>query len=845
MIDDIKYGRLTIHDEAILPHGLKDYYEALLTRLHVGDEAQMLTDVLCVLLAALEPLSSAQLMQVLVPLYCYSDDPSRLLQNALQLARPLLHARATQGGGTGWTLYHGALREHLHRAPNVRNARMRAQNLISLWCARWSEHKEPYAVRNYARHLAADGEWDELRQLLLPKDGQVPWAETRYAQEDAYTGYIGDLKLLGQRALETKDVALLIESHLMQVSSASISYLPPVLLAYLVDVGTTEGRWPTDRALAYLSQMPLQRQTAALEALAALGDDEVCSRLMAYAQGLSDPKDRERVRELIDRACRGNVDSPVEAGDEHTRELAAGVEESSITADNGFTEIPSVRILIDDIRDEALRHRLREIRDIEDRELRLDALAVIVPQIQAISTDLGVLASCDQILTRLSIAYQDRVRQLLDLLPLLAGAEREELICKALALARKIPNYPSIPFIIVDWDGSSDGVFESNIQGSRAETLAWILPYLPVEHREQVLGEIGSAAKQLAEEPERTSRSLRIGLGYYERSDIRQMALLQLLACLPKENQPDIVDLVLQVQRSDIREDRALALVALLPFASTDVQPLAVKAAKSLPWADVKARVFSQMVAHLSHNLRAEIREDALGIKWPTERLEVLTSLIPHLHGQERAQAMTAGVTAVESLEGQREQAKVLARLAQVADNTQQFVELYERALELAYDYEPCEAANMVADFAPRLPKVCFGRILDTMMEWSDASDDDFSLALDSMAPHMPEELLPTGLALARHIAFSPLRATTLESFLPRLPPDDQLPLALEALGAGLSITEPERRMALLLRIAPFCGEVLDNEVSTVLSQGSGVEIRNTRSWLRSQSQATKQRACE
>ena len=48
--DRIKYGRLTVHDEANLPLGLQNYYMDLLARLHVGDEAQMLTHVLAVLL---------------------------------------------------------------------------------------------------------------------------------------------------------------------------------------------------------------------------------------------------------------------------------------------------------------------------------------------------------------------------------------------------------------------------------------------------------------------------------------------------------------------------------------------------------------------------------------------------------------------------------------------------------------------------------------------------------------------------------------------------------------------------------------------------------------------------
>ncbi len=115
----MKYGRLTAHDEAALPYGLDAYYRALLARLHIGDEAQMLTDLLCVLLAALEPLPDSTLRQVLNPLYRYVEDLSPLLARTLERAQPLLHSRATPGDGTGWTLYHEAFREHLRNATEI------------------------------------------------------------------------------------------------------------------------------------------------------------------------------------------------------------------------------------------------------------------------------------------------------------------------------------------------------------------------------------------------------------------------------------------------------------------------------------------------------------------------------------------------------------------------------------------------------------------------------------------------------------------------------------------------------------------------------------------------------
>ena len=803
VIDDLKYQQLTVYDEALLPRGLSEYYKVLLARLQVGDEAQMLTDILAVLLVAFEPLDSRVLLAILNPLYGYVDNPQQLLDSTLQRAQPLLHRRSTQNNRIGWTLYHETLREHLSGTSDFNNARARAEHYVKQWCSQWQGHKELYAMRNYARHLAASGDWDDLRSLLLPQDGEIPWAEARHAEEGTYAGYISDLKRLEQRASQTKDLALLIECRLGQATALSISDIPPELLAYLAEVGTTEGRWSMDQVLRYVSVMPSKRRDAAVMALAAIEDKGIRRELGAYAQGLADREDQERILQLIAQAAR-DVDSVSdESGVQHSAGPNVDVEEALAFADAALDDLPSIKIPLDALPDEHLRQRISEIREIEDRERRRKAGMTLIRQIQTSSPKRRLRTKLGQTLATISSDYQDRVKSLIDLLPRMEGTERRKVIAKALETARKMPNYTGWTFNI------DDGT--TSIRGSRAETLAWMLPYLSSEQRMQVLGEIRSAAQQLAEEPERTSPYLKTDIAESQ-ADYQRRALLKLIPHLPKDHQPYIVELALLVQQPSAQEKYASALAALLPFADEDIQ--------------------------------SPVIEIALGIDRPRERVKVLTALIPHLDCQKSSEAIDTTLVSIDVLQKPMEQASALAQVAILIDDPQRSTKHYQRALDLAYEYDPLDAIKMIVDIAPELPEALFERTLDEMEAGSSPTEDDYSIALSRMAPHLPMDLFARWLTLARQIDYPPLRIETLESFIPRLRGDKRLHLALETLGAGLSISKPDTRIALLLVVAPFCDGILNYEVRTALCWQPRATIRYAQSWIWSRSDAVRREAC-
>ncbi len=585
--------------------------------------------------------------------------------------------------------------------------------------------------------------------------------------------------------------------------------------------------------------MPLSGRSAAVRALAAIDDVGVQRQLLESAQGLTDAAERELMLEIIARA--GECDHGQPAGvagqdDGPPPDLEAARAAAYAT----LSHVRDIRFAVASVPDEALHHEIRDIAVIEDREGRLDALAEIAPQIQAVTADRSVRAELDGLLTQLAHAYQERVRQLLALLPYLAEEERGQVVSECLEAALKMPNYLTSPLPLFR---DIDEVRGLRVDGSRADTLSWLLPHVTGGERQRVLEEIRVAAKQLVDEADRTDRSLRIGLQGSE-EDIRQQALLYLVPGLPSDEQPYMVELALQAQYPDVRKEQAWALAALLPFAGDELHSLVVSAVAAVPWADVQSTILSQLTPQLSEKARGEAFTAALGIEWPEHRFEILASLIGHLDGPQRVQAMEEGLQAARSLENPIERAKAVVRLARLSEDGHQATDLYQEALQTAYDYDAYEADTIVPDIAADLPQVLFRQVLDAMAEWSSPSQDDYAVALCGMAPHLPDDLLHKGLELSRRIAYKAFRAEALVSFLPRLSREERLAVALEALGVGLLALRAKDRRSLVLKVAPFCEGALDNLARDALYQDpdgveSGAPLR-----LPPQSDATRRQVC-
>jgi hypothetical protein len=162
-VEDIRAGRLTTEDENKLPVGLKSYFNKLLERMAISDLSQILIDVMALLSWALEPISEQTLVTILAPVYPHGSID--LMETALRYGHVMLRKTQTGDQKWGWSLYHDSFRQYLQETDTLKNARHRAHELLLNWCSHWADHKNPYALRNYAQHLANAGRQQELFTL--------------------------------------------------------------------------------------------------------------------------------------------------------------------------------------------------------------------------------------------------------------------------------------------------------------------------------------------------------------------------------------------------------------------------------------------------------------------------------------------------------------------------------------------------------------------------------------------------------------------------------------------------------------------------------------------------------
>jgi len=116
LLEDLGAGRLSVRDEDKLPDGLAAYYDALVGRLGISTAKADLTDIICLLARAQEPLDEAGLALLL-------GGPARLqrylprVQAALRVGTTLLRRAPSPDTAQAWTLYHQSFREYVGGVP--------------------------------------------------------------------------------------------------------------------------------------------------------------------------------------------------------------------------------------------------------------------------------------------------------------------------------------------------------------------------------------------------------------------------------------------------------------------------------------------------------------------------------------------------------------------------------------------------------------------------------------------------------------------------------------------------------------------------------------------------------
>lgn len=130
--------------------------------------------------------------------------------------------------------------------------------------ADWGERKwaaTPAAFPSYLRqhwiaHLAQADRWERARDLILAAKQSDQgllheWARMRFTYEGSYLGFVEDIEALGNHVLKSGSPVELLHCALLATAIKDLYvWLSPELLIGLVEIGTPEGQWTFDAAVA-------------------------------------------------------------------------------------------------------------------------------------------------------------------------------------------------------------------------------------------------------------------------------------------------------------------------------------------------------------------------------------------------------------------------------------------------------------------------------------------------------------------------------------------------------------------------------------------------------------------
>ena len=117
LLEDLRGGRLTVHDEDRLPRGLVAYYDALMAGIGLSDLRRDLPLLVACLARAEEPLDPAALALLLADVPAEAPDYTERARQAVRAGRALLRDAPTADGTAGLTLYHQSFRDYVGGVP--------------------------------------------------------------------------------------------------------------------------------------------------------------------------------------------------------------------------------------------------------------------------------------------------------------------------------------------------------------------------------------------------------------------------------------------------------------------------------------------------------------------------------------------------------------------------------------------------------------------------------------------------------------------------------------------------------------------------------------------------------
>ncbi len=719
-------------------------------------------------------------------------------------------------------------------------------------------------------HLTQAGSPEKVHDLLREEtpDGKNGWYETR-ERLGQISGFMLDVararalarsesnhsRWLGQQIRYT-----LVASSLNSLAAA----IPPPLLCQLVESHV----WSLDQGLAYARRVVgLKRRADMLGALlsfAGKSDAEVIAHEAVEAARAID-QEHSRSEALLTL-----VPHLPEAALRRATEAARAF--GPYYRSKGLTAV-APRLSVDE-RAGVLREALEAVRDIDDEQLRLQALLMLVSHLPEaeLRKALEVARAFDsqscrsKALSALALRLPGRQRTgflrraLAALTRQSFGGERAGVLREALETARAIHDKssrsdalaalaPQLP------EGERAGVLREALETARAEVyessrrvaLSELAPQLP----ENLLPQALETARGIHVNPAERSQALSALAPYLpegERAGVlrealqaasasgpfgpipvsdRSKALSALAPHLPATLLPQALA---AMEAIDYESDRSKALVALAPRLTGDLLRRALAVGRAINDRSSRSDALAALALQLPEDERAGVLREALevvrAIGDESSCSDVLVALAPQMPEGERAGVLREALAAARAVAYQAPRAEALAALAPKLPEGERAKVLCE-ALEIALETDGTYTRpHLLALLAPHLLEDLLPQVLDMVVDLP--LEVARSKVLAALAPRLPESLLPRALAVAKAIDADSSRSLALAALAPRLPEDKRVGILREALTAAQGYGSGSDGMRALALLAPQLPEDLLPEALAAAPRG----VDSPKGWM-------------
>lgn len=304
----------------------------------------------------------------------------------------------------------------------------------------------------------------------------------------------------------------------------------------------------------------------------------------------------------------------------------------------------------------------------------------------------------------------------------------------------------------------------------------------------------------------------------------REDARAQAFAALAPYLSPELLSEALEAVKSIADDgDRAATLSRLTPHLPDDLNVAAIAVAHELASSEARAAALLAIAPYLSATARAQVLAEALAAALAIERwydrVVALTDLAPHLPDDLQRRALQEAMIAARSLPDEDERRRALIVLVPHLPD-----DLLADALADAYTLlDPLQRVPVLGALLSRLPAEPALRVtqdvIDTAHNLTAAADKATLLA--TLAPVLPDELMPLAMAVARGVDTPYERMHVLTALLPRDPGG----LHDDALAAARAVPDQAQRARALLELVahtsfPARQRILDEALAAALNVG-------------------------